>query len=408
MRISLNSILFVTAAFPFLIPLVPTTDTQPTFTLFILLFAVVAAAQSLSRQILVPRGDLLLAGVLFCGGLIWLCASIIANGFDAGEVNRIGSFVMLLIALASGILKPDLFSRRRVIYALLTYIFFTMIFFATSGAIERILIQSRGTGMTNLLLSGRGASTLSPEPSFFSFQIFTLYLMARLTIWKQLGNRDRRFVQLASIALLMISFSGYGFLYAMLIIVTMGFRYILFLSIAGSAALAFLIATYDVESLRFVALLTQLTSALMESNFQLKDVSILVRLTSFQDYLEVFGQHWFLGDAFSFYGGGGLVSLLAALGAFGLTLVLLIVVAIFRSGQPTAVKLALMAWLSFQFISGPVGLPLIGLLAGRLLSQSGIGRALSAVNFLLTRVSARRLSAPRSTLREANLPGSGG
>lgn len=382
MRLSASGLLFLASAFPFVIPLVPSTDTQPTFTLLVVAFIVLAAVASAERQVPIRRSDLLLGAAIAAGGLIWLSLSFVANGFETGSINRVVSFVMLLIAVTAGLLNRHIFTTDRVLVALKLYVVFTAIFFATRGAIESVIIQSRdGDALTELVATGRGASTLSPEPSFFAFQIFTLFLAARLTVWPQFSPRDRHAVQLTTIALLLASLGGYGMIYAGIVVMLSGWRYMLGAAIAGGAGVAILLGSLNLNSLRFLQLFTTLLADLTEGGDAggVSDISTLGRLNSLMDYMRAFDAQPWLGDAFAVYSGGGLVSILAAVGLFGLALNLLFLVAILTLRDELRVKAALLIWFALQFISGPVGLPFVGLLIGIGIGKSRIGVVMDAV-----------------------------
>lgn len=385
MRIRISGIIFLGAAFPFIIPLVPSTDTQPTFSLFAIFFAAAAAIQCINRRVMLRRDELLLAGTVVGGGIIWLCASLLISDSAESNINRVIAFVMLLIAIAAGVLNHRIFTEQRLLLAFAVYIFFTLVFFITGGMVESFLIKARGDEISQLLLLGRGASTLSPEPSFFAFQIFTLFLGTRLTVWSRVSRRSRHLIQLISIGLLTLSFSGFGILYAAMVILLSGRRYVLAFSIFGTAAFLFLLGSYKIDSLRFVNLILLATSAISTGALDLKDLSILGRLSSFQDYIAAFQQNPFFGDAFEYYGGGGLVSVLAALGVFGILLTVLAASSILNLRKPWPLKFALLVWLTFQFISGPVGLPLVGLTIGIILRQARLGALLSAMGFMMHR-----------------------
>ena len=218
MRVRTNGLIFFAAAFPFVVPLVPSTDTQPTFALFALFFAAAVSVRSFSQQVTLRKADLLLAGAIFGGGIVWLGVSLLVNGFANSNINRLVAFAMMLIAIMVGIINPRVATGRRVSNALKAYTLFTAIFFITHGRLESFIIKTRGDEISQLLLSGRGASTLSPEPSFFAFQIFTLFLIIRFTIWPRIGRRSHHALQLTSIGLLVSSLSGYGILYALAIV----------------------------------------------------------------------------------------------------------------------------------------------------------------------------------------------
>lgn len=391
MRVSTSGLIFLTAAFPFVIPLSPATDTQPTFSLFALAFALVAIVQCFDRNVLLERSHFVLAATLAGGGIIWLGASLAVNDFATDNPARIVSFAMFLIALAAGLLNQQIFTAWRITTALKLYVFFTLLFFATRGALEGLLIQSRGEeALSGLLLTGRGASTLSPEPSFFAFQIFTLFLAARLTVWDQLDRRGRHFVQLTTIGLLLASFAGYGVLYAAVVIFLAGWRYMLPAVVFGGLGLVALVNVLDIDSLRFVRLFTSLALSLADDNFKVTDVSTLGRLNSFLDYLQAFLANPMFGDGFRLYGGGGLVSLMGALGLYGLTMVVLIVAAILLLRAGVKLKIALLFWFALQFISGPIGLPLLGVMAGLVMARSRLSTLVTAVDYARARRRAAR------------------
>lgn len=385
MRFTTNGLIFLTAAFPFLIPIIPSTDTQPTFSLFALIFAALAAYKCLDHQVLLVRSHFILAATLVAGGVIWLGLSLSANDFATDNINRIASFGMFLIAIAAGLLNHHIFTVERVVRALKGYVFFTLAFFATRGKIESILIRSRGEeAITGLVATGRGASTLSPEPSFFAFQIFTIFLLARLTIWDQLSDRSRHLVQLMTIGLLLASFAGYGILYAAVVIFLAGWRYILPAAVLGTSGLMLLINVLGVDSLRFIKLFTSLVSGFASGKFEVTDLSTLGRLNSFLAYLAVFWKKPLLGDGFELYEGGGLASVLAALGVYGVVLVAMFIVAILFARTGMKMKLALLFWCALQFISGPLGIPLLGLTIGMVIARSRLSALVSALDLVRT------------------------
>lgn len=369
LRVSANQVLFVAAAFPFLVPLIRSTDTQPTFTVLALLLAALAVLQSLESRVTIRRSLVMLAGlvVLFGGG--WLCVSMLVNAPDAGNVNRQVSFFMFLVAVMTGILNRNLITPHRVVAALVVYVVFTGLFFLTKGAIEGVIIRSRSEeGLLQLFVSGRGASTLSPEPSFFAFQVFTLLLLARLTVWSEMSIRARHFMYISSMILLASTLGGYGMVYAAMVALIAGVRYVILSLILATTTIAAVLAL-DMDSLRFVRLLFAFASSFGGGGLEFSDVSVLVRLTSFSQYMQTFANHVIFGDSFIQYGGGGLISLLAATGLFGLILLALTAVLILALVPGLRLKLVMLAWLALQTISGPIGLPLVGLTIGVVLSR---------------------------------------
>jgi hypothetical protein len=140
------------------------------------------------------------------------------------------------------------------------------------------------------------------------------------------------------------------------------------LAVGGAAVL---VSVYDLASLRFVRLFTTLLRDVATGDsLTITDISTLGRLNSFLDYIRTFLEKPIFGDAFGVYGGGGLVSIPASVGLFGLALLLLFLVATFTARIGFRLKVALLVWFVFQFVSGPVGLPLVGLLIGTVIAAS--------------------------------------
>jgi hypothetical protein len=362
-----NQLLFVLSAFPFAIPLVGATDTQPTFTLFAALVTLLFLGLSFAGSVQVARRNFMIAVGLAAAGISWLCLSVLWNAPVTGNANRQVSFLMFLSAAMVGVLNGGIFTRRRVLGALAVYVVFTVLFFLTKGAVESVIIRSRSDdGLLQLFASGRGASTLSPEPSFFAFQVFTLFLFARFAVWGEMSRRDRQLMTLGSIGLLVASLGGYGMIYASMVALIGGVRYLAVLAVGGIVGLI----TLESSSFRVLNLLSSFVDAVSEGRLGIEDVSILVRLTSYSQYIETFKQNLVFGDAFVQYGGGGLVSLLAGLGLFGVLVLSMAFTAIVFGVPGLRLKLVLMVWLLVQTISGPIGLPFVGLMIGYLVSRA--------------------------------------
>ena len=110
---------------------------------------------------------------------------------------------------------------KTILNILYIYIFFSFIYFISQGSIESFLISSRGEQIGQNFISGRGASTLSPEPSFFVFQIISLFIFYKLT---SSHNEYDSKITLCTIFLLIISFSGYGLIYDIILTLFLSFR----------------------------------------------------------------------------------------------------------------------------------------------------------------------------------------
>jgi hypothetical protein len=395
-RVTASSVLFLLAAFPFVIPIVPGTDTQPAFSLLAIAIMVLALLASIERIRPIPVASLVLATTLVAGGLLWLAASLVANGFVMPTVNRVASFVMFLLAVAVGLVNTRLITPFRITMALATYIVFTVVFFVTDAAVERTLIQSRATESFALAAAaGRGAASLSPEPSFFAFQIFSLFLAARLMVWDKLRQPAKRFVTLASAALLLGSLSGYGALYALVVLAVSGFRYILgagVLLVAAVAATTFV--GFDAGTLRFVQIATTILSASgSDAVLFFADQSFGERMRSFGDYLGIFMSNMLFGDGFAYFGGGGLVSLPAGVGLYGAALLLLFLLAISTVKARVSTRLVLLFWFIAQSISGPIGLPFVGLIIGMTIGRSQVPAVVASWIASRSPTSISRLSA---------------
>ena len=105
---------------------------------------------------------------------------------------------------------------------------------------------------------------------------------------------------------------------------------------------------------------------------EITDVSINARMVSLVYYLEDLSNNLFLGNGFSLYYGGGFIGIIASLGVFYILFFMLIFLSIFLYQIKLNMKILLLFWFVFQFISGPTGVPFYGIIIGLIVIQSRI------------------------------------
>lgn len=357
---ALSAGLYFAAAFPFVVQLIPGTDTQPAFVILCVIAVTLILCQS---SVSVRKNEFFLLSLFILGGLFSLCASLLVNEFKEINLSRIVSFVMFLISMTAALWYRSLFNPQRIYITFIIYALFTCLFFVSNGWLESILIQSRGDAITTSLSTGRGASTLSPEQSFFSFQIFTLYLVARLCIWDEFSGKQKSLIEIIVLLLLISSFGGYGIVYVFFVFLMSSSRSAIKLVMIFCAALIFVLFFFNWTSLRSVVVIYEVFITLVTGQ-GISDVSVNVRFSSFLTYFDIIRENFLFGDSFSYHGGGGLVSLVAGLGMVSLIYFAVFIFALANIKRSIRLKISVFFWFILQSISGPIGLPLIGLLFG--------------------------------------------
>jgi len=367
----LSIIILYLAAFPFVVPVFSRTDTQPTFALVVLAASILFASSGMAQTLTLERTRFLLVLSIFSVSLAIIYINLIFFGADL-NFFRIGSFCMFVIGVLAGVhLARMQVAARHILIILYMYVVFTVIFFLTGGMIEERIIQSREMDFAELANIGRGASTLSPEPSFFAFQIFSLFIVANLILWDVASKAQKQRIQQVTVGLLLSSFGGFGAIYTLLIIGTFKIRYVAAIAVAGIFVIIFYFDSVEQYGTRMLLLLQLI---LQDRSSILEDASVASRLTSFLQYVQIFIENPFFGDGFSHFGGGGFVSLVASMGVFWLVILILMAKMIFDLKAPKRVKYCLIAWFIFQFLSGPLGIPFVGIILGLLLGLIGLDR----------------------------------
>ena len=360
--------IYAAMAFPFVFRILPGFDTQPTFALFFVASLALFSAQRrafLSEWARKPL-QLYAIGMMVFGVLI----SIVINEEFFSSIQRTASFLLFLVSLLFGLGAKSFINEKRLRSTLYIYAFFTVIYFLSQGFVEALLITSRNSAFGWYLDSGRGASTLSPEPSFFAIQLgslILLYFLSRRDLIVPLSNelrRSERRLVFLSIVMLMATLSGYGAVYLSILVLILGLRWSIFIVVTGAAAVAFLseFLSFRIFTLINLAIKEGLVGILL-------DVSVGERLRSFADQLGIFA-NTVIGNAFQNLDGGGLISVLAGVGIFSIPFFGLLFLGLIRLRQPLGIKMLAAVWLLLTSISGPIGVPLVGILAGQLMRHA--------------------------------------
>lgn len=355
--------IYCAIAFPFVLQIVRGVDTQPTFAL--LMIASFACIGSLRAEFLraIDRFRLQFLAIFLL--ILGLPIAMLINEEIFNSTQRIISYLMFLLALIYGISKSQIITEERLRNTLFVYGIFTLIYFLTQGAIEAALISSRGEAISTYISAGRGASTLSPEPSFFAIQVASMFVLALLARTPA-GDGSlviSRLIYIFGIGLLLASLSGYGALYAMALICVLSRRFTVVFFGFIVIFIALFSDIFDVRVIRLINLARQegLVGILV-------DASIGERLRSFTEYVSIFF-NTIVGNAFQNLGGGGLVSVLAGLGLFSLPLFLLLLVGLIRLPVSIFAKGMIALWVALTTISGPIGIPVVGIIVGQILRR---------------------------------------
>jgi hypothetical protein len=369
----ISAFLVWTVLVPFVPVLVPASDTQPVFllvfvTALLAAFAFPAAGKKLFRiSMRVVITITLLAMVLYA-------CLIVANASqqDPTIPSRLVSFLQFAAAVFWGYAGKFEWSEKVLFRALTFYALFTVIYFASGGIIENTLIHSRAENAQSLFAMGRGARTLSPEPSFFALQVFNIFILARIVSSQRVGEAgvDTFKWVLVTGFCLAASFSAYGALLLVAVVLAVYPRLFLILSVITVAGWG-LVSRFlsDWESVRAVkVVLTIVESRGRLAELMLLDISFASRIGSFSDYIRSFGKHPFSGNGFSLYEGGGFISIVAAFGIVGLAFFTWVVQRIIRGGFDARTKIVLLLWFVLNFVSGPIGVPIIGVIIGQIMA----------------------------------------
>jgi hypothetical protein len=372
----LEKLLLMTLFFPYIPALIRSTDTQPTFTLLILaLFGYVLLKKQAENPIIRLSNSqiFVLLSVLFLAFFSVSVNAVLTN--EHSSATRVFSYVQFVFAILFGMYSKLELDKNDFRKVLLTYVIFTIIFYLSKGTIEDLLIGSRNESTAELLSTGRGAKTLSPEPAQFALQVFNIIIIYYLWFAKDGHKLSLTLFALAAFCFLS-SLSGFGMVLLALLIFARHPRVAwgLFFSIL---AIAPFVVNY-LESIganrRMFQLLVLLFKGGLVKLYQ-QDSSIGTRLGSFFAYLERSGDFFLIGDGFSLLQGGGLISLIASLGFVALIFLIYIFFKIlFLKNFAYNLKILLVCWLFINIISGSIAIPSIGFIIGLILTKKSIFR----------------------------------
>jgi hypothetical protein len=347
-------------AVPYIPSVIPGTDSQPTFSLVLLsVFALLLFNHKFVQQPFITREGLGITLTL----LLTVLVGLVFNHFVAGNkiyVPRLIAFTQFLIALFFGASKLFYLPEKWLFRFMVVYVVFTAIYYATGGMVEDLLIKSRGAGGKEVLaITGRGARTLSPEPSILSVHILNMVLLYSLFFFKaRLGWKTFLLVLIPLIG----SLSGYGLFITVALVLI--YYPIQTLSLAGVGLIAFgqTLLNMELSGLRVLFILNGLRE--YGPRFLLLDASFRSRFNSFYEYLMSFRETFPFGDAFTLFSGGGFVSIISGLGLVGLLFYISLLFLLVVSNYPIQIKLLFFVWLLVYLLSGSFGVPLVGLIVG--------------------------------------------
>jgi hypothetical protein len=360
----IDKTLIYTVFFPFIPAIIWGTDTQPNFSIVVLVMVLFMRKQIDFRLkqkhyfVLVPM-------------FVAFIASLFNRFIGEYEIywNRIFSFCQFFLALFIGIsydfnLKKDTVNKIYILYFI-----FTIIFLLTNGAVEN-LVLGRYIEREDLLFSGRGARTLSSEPTFFAISLINIFIIDRILKSKDSDDIKEKWQYWVLFAVCLVaSYSGYGALLLLIIVaISVPTKYYPFAFLLAVVIFVYNPSDIIESNIRFFYIINSFLAS--DWNFQtiddliLVDASIGIRFWSFKSYLDTFINNPLLGDAFSLKQGGGFVSLPASLGVVGLVFVLYIFKIILLMPYKKGLKILLILWYVINFISGPIGIPANGLIIG--------------------------------------------
>jgi hypothetical protein len=374
---ALNALLVFTVLFPFVPRIVPSSDTQPTFLLgFALSLAVACGAPAVGAKMF--RLTLGAVTVLMFGVLVAYSSLLVASATQEGSTipSRLMSFVQFSAAATWAYFTRYRWTDHVLYRVIFVYAAVTVIYFATNGVIEDTLIRSRAEGAEFLFASGRGARTLAPEPSFFALQVFNVFVLSRVVAAEKTFGRRRAFIWFAIvISCLASTLSAYGAI--VLLVVLLATYPAIFGLLAVSLLSSFGVFYTQLLNWEFVRPI-KVVLALIESRGSLNELMVLDasfsgRITSFGAYANSFANHVIVGDGFSLYQGGGFISVVSGFGVLALLFFAAVMWRIMQADFSVTTKLVLLAWLLLNFVSGPIGIPILGVIVGLLLRSSRRG-----------------------------------
>jgi hypothetical protein len=373
-RVVICFLFTLTVFFPFLPAFISSTDTQPT--LFMLAITAIVLFLISPNFFSAHLNEDFTILVYVFALIVISFLSILFNSFFYNQVvilPRYISFLQFLAALIFGYTNSFYFFKKYANSIFVIYFVFTIIYFLTNGIVENSFIKSRIFGEGQDLASmGRGARTLSPEPSFFAIQMFNLFLIYTLLIEKESIKKvfnNKKVLFIVSFCLL-CSLSGYGFAIFFVILAAFFTRYIFillgFAIVFNSLIIDLLDGFSNLRGIGLVLKIIKNNPLVLAST----DLSFATRFNSFFAYIDRFKSNFFIGDGFSLLEGGGFISIVASLGLIGLLILLNLIIKIFTTIKSGKLKYFLIFWFFLNLFSGPIGIPAIGIIFGLIIRPS--------------------------------------
>lgn len=355
---------WIVLVLPYVPSIIPGVDTQPTFTiLIIILFLYALVKSNVFKAGFIKIYFLVVVSFLLSALIISLLFNVIVikNEF---QIPRLISFFQFLLAFIFGASAWFYLPDKWLKYSVIVYVVFTIIYFLSNGMLEDILIRSRDEGAEHLIASGRGARTLSPEPAIMSVHIFNLVVLHAIYFKKvDFGIKQILLISFPLIA----SLSGYGFFIFLALLFI--FYPLPFLGLIGFGSVVLLnfLNSFD-SGFRILLILNGIKEHGLE--FILLDTSIRTRFFSFLGYLDSFTNNFPFGDGFTIFSGGGFISIISGLGIIGLLFFLFILVYLVLSSYSIKIKMLFLVWFVIYLFSGSTGVPLVGLILGRFMKNA--------------------------------------
>ncbi len=354
--------------FPFIPQVVKSSDTQPLLTILFILYPLFKIFKTKNLIYIKISNQILIYFSLILFLLLVLVFNIIF--FNKIPIySRYFAFIQFLIAIFFGLFLQIKTNKNWLSYIFLIYLLFTFIYYLTNGFFEELLIASRDVDTEELFNLGRGARTLSPEPSFFALHMFNLYVIYKL-LYKESKPKIQFINTLLISVLLLSSLSGYGFLIFILLFfieyTKISFFFLLLIILFYPSLLN---VFYNYESLRSVDLIIKFITQNPFSIFQ-SDASVVSRLTSFNFYFNNIKDNFILGDNFTIFEGGGFIGVISGIGMIGLILLFIYLFKICTKFNK--LNFILIFWSILNFISGPFGIPTMGIIIGLVLRNKKV------------------------------------
>lgn len=375
-----HSLIFFTILFPFIPAIIPSADTQPTFLLF---FFCSFFYTLINTEFQKNYYNLSYAKIYFLFFLLVLIlVSVILGQMVIGRpliFSRVISFLQFASAVFFAYNTRYFIQDERLKKTFIIFAVFSIIFFLTRGMVERILIPSRADSFALLQKTGRGARTLSPEPSFFALHMLNLYIIYVLVSTKEFRRKHGAIVFWVTSFCLLISLSGYGFV---IFVILLMFRYTKTALLMGVVLLSAsgLILEYLQSFPNFRAFQLLANVLANDPSILMKDPSFSSRFGSFFTYIENIRDNFLIGDGFTLLQGGGFISIVSSLGLLAAMFFLVVIYQILKLNEGSGkVKFLLIFWFLINLFSGPIGIAPLGIIIGLIIRRNYVSRHLQLV-----------------------------